>query len=73
MQLILANVVLATMFAGSSDAFAFHTPRPSQHHARCGAFTLAAKKVSFKEDARRGLVSGINQVSSCYLVLRCTH
>jgi hypothetical protein len=71
MQFLLAKVVIATMFARSSEAFAFHTPRPSQRHARCGAFTLAAKKVSFKEDARRGLVSGINKVSYCYLVHRC--
>ena len=42
----------------------------SNHQRQCVSTTtvLFAKRVSFKEDARRGLVSGINQVANAVRV-----
>jgi signal transduction histidine kinase len=39
-----------------------------RRHASLSITTLHAKRVSFKEDARRGLVSGINQVANAVRV-----
>ena len=43
---------------------------PYSNHPRqiLSTTTLFAKRVSFKEDARRGLVSGINQVADAVRV-----
>lgn len=52
----------ALFLCGSSSAFHL-APGHSRHWGSRSTVALSAKKVSFKEDARRGLVSGINKVS----------
>jgi uncharacterized membrane protein YraQ (UPF0718 family) len=63
--LLLSNAVglAALLSVESVSSFAF-VHRSSCHSRQHQATALAAKKVSFKENARKGLVSGINQVSS---------
>jgi chaperonin GroEL len=64
MRLTFTNAVAATLLATSATAFTpFQTAvsRPS-------LTTLEAKKVSFREDSRRALVEGINQVANAVKV-----
>jgi chaperonin GroEL len=62
MKLSLPNVVVAALLASSVAAF---TPaRPVERTT----VSLHAKKVSFKEDSRRALVEGINQVANAVKV-----
>lgn len=56
------NVVAAALLATTASAFA-----PAQPLERT-SFALNAKKVSFKEDSRRKLVDGINQVANAVKV-----
>jgi chaperonin GroEL len=62
MKLTITNVLAAALLASSAAAF---TPiRPVQRTS----VALDAKKVSFREDSRRALVSGINQVADAVRV-----
>jgi chaperonin GroEL len=64
MRLTLTNVIAASLLATSATAFTpFQTP--SSKHS---LVTLEAKKVSFREDSRRALVEGINQVANAVKV-----
>lgn len=79
MRLSLTNVVLAAWLA-SSTAFTASAFCPLPHHrhtsssvthgrsAATSVVALDAKKVSFREDSRRALVSGINQVANAVKV-----
>jgi len=62
MKLSLTHVVAVSVLATSSTAFA-----PSQKFGK-SAVVLEAKKVSFREDSRRALVKGINQVADAVKV-----
>jgi hypothetical protein len=62
MRLSLTHVVAVSVLATSSTAFA-----PSQKFGK-SAVVLEAKKVSFREDSRRALVTGINQVANAVKV-----
>ncbi|OEU12386.1 CPN60 protein [Fragilariopsis cylindrus CCMP1102] len=62
MKLSLTRVVAVSVLATSSTAFA-----PSQKFGK-SAVVLEAKKVSFREDSRRALVKGINQVADAVKV-----
>jgi chaperonin GroEL len=62
MKFSCTNCILAALLAGSASAFA-----PLKHKERI-AFALDAKKVSFREDSRRALVRGINQVANAVRV-----
>jgi len=62
MKLSLTHVVAVSVLATSSTAFA-----PSQKIGK-SAVVLEAKKVSFREDSRRALVKGINQVADAVKV-----
>ena len=61
MRLSISNVVAAALLATSSSAF---TPVNTVDRTTA----LNAKKVSFKEDSRRALVDGINQVANAVKV-----
>ena len=50
------------------DGFAVFVPHSNHQRQSESTITLFAKRVSFKEDARRGLVSGINQVADAVRV-----
>jgi len=63
MRLSLTHLVTATFLATSSTAFA-----PNQKSSRFSSLVLEAKKVSFREDSRRALVKGINQVANAVKV-----
>jgi len=63
MRLSLTHLVTAAFLATSSIAFA-----PSQKSSRFSSLVLEAKKVSFREDSRRALVRGINQVADAVKV-----
>lgn len=58
------NVSVVALLAGSASAFT-QTQLPLQRQAQT---TLDAKRVSFKEDSRRALVNGINQVADAVKV-----
>jgi len=62
MKLTAPSVIVAALLASPAAAFAPNNPaqRPS--------FALDAKKVSFKDDSRRALVSGINKVADAVRV-----
>jgi chaperonin GroEL len=62
MKLSITNVVVAALLASSAAAFAPVKP------VERTSLSLSAKKVSFKEDSRRALVSGINQVADAVKV-----
>lgn len=62
MKLSFTNSVAALLLVGSAAGFA---PFVRQNHY---SFELDAKKVSFKEDSRRALVQGINQVANAVKV-----
>merc|ERR1712238_146862 len=63
MRLSLTHLVTATFLATSTTAFA-----PNQKYSRFSSLVLEAKKVSFREDSRRALVKGINQVANAVKV-----
>jgi hypothetical protein len=54
--------IIGSKGVGFVSALTFHYNHPRQE------FVLHAKRVSFKEDARRGLISGINQVADAVRV-----
>jgi len=62
MRICITNVVAAALLATTASAF---TPAKPLERT---SFALNAKKVSFKEDSRRALVSGINQVANAVKV-----
>lgn len=62
MKLSITNVALTALLASSAAAFAPVKP------VERTSLSLNAKKVSFKEDSRRALVSGINQVANAVKV-----
>lgn len=62
MKLTATSVIVAALLAGPASAFAPNTP------AQRASFALDAKKVSFKDDSRRALVSGINKVANAVRV-----
>jgi chaperonin GroEL len=63
MRLTITNVLAAALLASSAAAF---TPiRPVE---RASVALNQSKKVSFREDSRRALVSGINQVANAVRV-----
>lgn len=64
MRLTITHVAAATLLATSATAFAPFQPSPS----RPSRTHLEAKKVSFREDSRRALVEGINQVANAVKV-----
>jgi TCP-1/cpn60 chaperonin family len=64
MKLSFTNSVAALLLVGSAAGFC-PLVRPNQHFY---SFELDAKKVSFKEDSRRALVQGINQVANAVKV-----
>ncbi len=62
MRIAISSAVVATLLASSTNAF---TPiQPVQRTSTA----LEAKKVSFREDSRRALVRGINQVANAVKV-----
>lgn len=62
MRITITTAVFAALLAGSANAF---TPiKPSERISTA----LDAKKVSFREDSRRALVRGINQVANAVKV-----
>ena len=62
MRITITTAVFAALLAGSANAFA-----PIQPTQRIST-ALDAKKVSFREDSRRALVRGINQVANAVKV-----
>ena len=62
MKLSITNAVAVAWLAGSATAF---TPMKTFER---NTVALNAKKVSFKEDSRRALVTGINQVANAVKV-----
>ena len=62
MKLSISNVVAAALLATTASAF---TPAKPLERT---SLALNAKKVSFKEDSRRALVEGINQVANAVKV-----
>lgn len=62
MKLTATSVLVAALLASPAAAFAPSKP------ARRASFSLDAKKVSFKDDSRRALVSGINKVADAVRV-----
>ena len=68
------SLIVAIFHVGSYHSVnGFAVLVPYSNHQRQGVSTctntaLFAKRVSFKEDARRGLVSGINQVANAVRV-----
>ena len=62
MKFTLTTAVATALLAASASAFA--PVRPAERTS----FALEAKKVSFKEDSRRALVEGINQVANAVKV-----
>lgn len=63
MRLSYSKLVAAAVLASSASAFV-----PIQTGNRPSVVALEAKKVSFKEDSRRALVEGINQVANAVKV-----
>ncbi|KAL3916310.1 MAG: hypothetical protein SGILL_005236 [Bacillariaceae sp.] len=63
MRLSYSKLVAAAVLASSASAFV-----PIQTGSRQSLVALEAKKVSFKEDSRRALVEGINQVANAVKV-----
>jgi TCP-1/cpn60 chaperonin family len=71
MRISLSNFALAALLASSSTATvsAFcPQPLPTVETSTKSGTTLHAKKVSFREDSRRALVEGINQVANAVKV-----
>lgn len=67
----IALIFIAVLHVGSNhpvDGFAVFVPHSNHQPQSEPTTTLFAKRVSFKEDARRGLVSGINQVANAVRV-----
>ena len=74
----IVTIALSLIVALHVAGFGYHAvngfaaPVPYSNHQRqfisTTTTTLLAKRVSFKEDARRGLVSGINQVANAVRV-----
>lgn len=62
MKLTATSVIVVALLASPAAAFA-----PSKAFQRA-SFSLDAKKVSFKDDSRRALVSGINKVADAVRV-----
>jgi len=62
MKLTITSAVAAALLATSANAFAHIRP------AERVSVALNAKKVSFKDDSRRALVRGINQVANAVKV-----
>ena len=65
MRLTFSCLVAALVLASSTDAF---VPIQKNQAQRLSSVQLEAKKVSFKEDSRRALVAGINQVANAVKV-----
>ena len=63
MKFLLSSAAITAILAGNTDAFAFVNTQRHRSAGTAGTVALEAKKVSFKENARTGLVSGINKVS----------
>jgi len=64
MKFVFSSAVAAFLLAGSAASFQIRGPSV----ARPSITLMNAKKVSFKEDSRRALVRGINQVADAVRV-----
>lgn len=62
------NALSAALLLSSSQTSAFTTLPIGVHTTTASATALNAKRVSFKEDSRKKLVSGINQVANAVKV-----
>lgn len=65
MKISVSGAVLALCLAGQSAAFTIHSKPLSVDRA---SVVLDAKRVTFREDSRRALVSGINKVADAVRV-----
>ncbi|KAG7356073.1 chaperonin GroL [Nitzschia inconspicua] len=68
MRLSFGSLAAAAVFASTTTAFIPIQIRSSSGNGRPSLAALEAKKVSFKEDSRRALVEGINQVANAVKV-----
>ncbi|KAG7361101.1 chaperonin GroL [Nitzschia inconspicua] len=68
MRLSFGSLAAAAVFASTTTSFIPIQIRSSSGNGRPSLPALEAKKVSFKEDSRRALVEGINQVANAVKV-----
>ena len=63
-----ASVVALIVSSSTSSVYAFISPTTHQSSSSSVSTRLHAKRVSFREDSRKKLVSGINQVANAVKV-----